>query len=267
MLTIPHHGFTPYLPKQVCWIKGQLEIGTGGTNFLHWQIIVLFRRKQSLCAVRECFGPFHAGVVIYEEAATDYVWKEESSVPGTRFELGERPFRRNSSEDWERIWHYATLNDLLSIPAGIRIQHYRTLQSIAGDYAEPVDFIRESKCYWGATGTGKSRIGRERAIAAGVRAYPKDPKSKFWYGYRGQEYVVIDEFEGGIDISHILRWTDRYAVCVEIKNSSRILSARVFYFSSNIPPERWWPHASPEQYAAFERRVEIIHVTENLFPE
>jgi len=34
-------------------------------------------------------------------------------------------------------------------------------------------------------------------------------------GYRGQEHVVFDEFRGGIDISHVLRWFDRYPVIVE----------------------------------------------------
>lgn len=41
---------------------------------------------------------------------------------------------------------------------------------------------RVVQVYWGTTGTGKSH----RAWAeAGITAYPKDPLSKFWDGYRG----------------------------------------------------------------------------------
>ena len=64
-------------------------------------------------------------------------------------------------------------------------------------------------------------MGRSRSSSI-----PKDPRTKFWDGYRNQENVVIDEFRGAIDIAHILRWFDRYPVIVEVKGSSVVLSAK-----------------------------------------
>jgi len=83
LLTIPHHAFTPFLPSTCQWIKGQLELGELG--FLHWQVIVAYRKKKSLVGVRECFGPFHAEIT-RSDAASEYVWKDDTAVAGTRLE-------------------------------------------------------------------------------------------------------------------------------------------------------------------------------------
>ena len=54
--------------------------------------------------------------------------------------------------------------------------------------------VRQCFVYWGPTGTGKSRRAWDEA---GVEAYCKDPRTKFWDGYQVEENVVIDEFRGG----------------------------------------------------------------------
>jgi len=116
----------------------------------------------------------------------------------------------------------------------------------------------ERKCvvFWGDTGTGKSlRAWTE----GGDGAYAKDPRSKWWCGYRTQEFVIIDEFRGGIDVSHILRWLDRYPVTVETKGGSRPLLATKFWITSNLDPRRWYPEIDEETLKALLRRMEIIH--------
>lgn len=194
MLTIPHHSFTPYLPPCCRWIKGQLERGEQGEEgYLHWQIICAFVSKKSTREVREIFGPFHAELS-RSSRATEYVWKEATCVDAsTRFELGVKPFQRNSARDWEAIWVSARAGEFETIPADVRVVSYRTLRAISADYDRPVAMVRTCKVFWGTTGTGKSH----RAwIEAGVDAYPKDPRSKYWCGYQGEPHVIIDEFRG-----------------------------------------------------------------------
>lgn len=116
--------------------------------------------------------------------------------------------------------------------------------------------------YYGATGTGKSRKAHEEA---GVGAYVKDPRSKFWCGYRGESHVIIDEFRGGIDVSHMLRWLDRYPVRVEIKGSSVPLKADKIWITSNLHPDDWWPDLDEETKRAIRRRVQITHFPINIF--
>jgi len=251
MLTIPHHLFTPYLPDVCSLIKGQLE--TGESGYVHWQILVAFKKKQSVLSVRRVFGDVHAEPT-RSSAADDYVWKDETAVTGTRFLLGKTPFQRNNAEHWEQVWEQAVQGNLMEIPADIRVQNYRTLRAITADFAVPVGMERTCFVFWGRTGTGKSRRAWEEA---GSEAYSKDPLSKFWCGYHGQENVVIDEFRGTISISHLLRWLDRYPINVEIKGSSVPLRTKRLWITSNLNPRQWYPDLDNETLDALMRRLII----------
>lgn len=255
MLTIPHHEYTPYPCHPHCsWVRGQLEAGERG-GYLHWQIVVAFVKKKSLAGVRSLFGPFNAELT-RSSSADEYVWKEDTRVEGTQFEFGIKPIQRNSKIDWERVWTNAQSGNLMEIPAHVRVQSYRTLRQIESDFAEPLGMVRTCYVYWGRTGTGKSRQAWD---LAGVGSYPKDPRTKFWCGYKGQENAIIDEFCGGIDISHMLRWLDRYPVIVEVKGGSRNLNVTSYWITSNIDPRNWYPDAQEEQKQALMRRLIITH--------
>ncbi|MBR1230410.1 hypothetical protein JQ600_36585 [Bradyrhizobium sp. AUGA SZCCT0176] len=167
ILTIPKESYTPNLPDNVVYTKGQLECGDGG--FLHWQLIAVFNKNVRLSAVIKSFGKFHAELT-RSDAAMDYVWKEATRVPDTQFELGKLPLKRNSKTDWESVWTSAKENKIDEIDFNIRFQHYRTIKQISKDYLVPDAVEREVYVFWGRTGTGKSR----RAWAeAGMSAYPK----------------------------------------------------------------------------------------------
>lgn len=100
ILTIPHEHFTPYLPANVAYSKGQLETGENG--FLHWQLIAAYSKTVRLSGVRATYGPYHAELC-RSNAAEDYVWKEETRVAGTQFELGAKALKRNNKRDWDEI--------------------------------------------------------------------------------------------------------------------------------------------------------------------
>lgn len=259
LLTIPHAHFTPFLPESVQYIKGQLEQG-GTTDYLHWQLLVAFKSKCRLRHVKDTFGDEAHAELSRSSAANDYVWKDETSVHNTRFEIGTLKLKRNSQTDWDSVKSDAQRGRLDSIPSDIFVRYYSSLRRIGADYMQPIAIERTVFCYWGATGTGKSRRAWEEA---GIDAYPKDPRSKFWDGYRSQPNVVFDEFRGGIDIAHLLRWFDRYPVIVEIKGSSVPLSATRIWITSNLPPHEWYPELDAETLAALMRRLTIVYFPEN----
>lgn len=262
ILTIPQHQFTPYQPRGVDWIRGQLERGEG-TGYVHWQIVVCFTRKCRLGGVRSVFGDVHAELS-RSAACNEYVWKEDTRIDGTQFELGSPPFRRNVKTDWEDVWKSAVDGRFERIPASVRVSSYTALSRIAKDNLKPVAMERTVLVYVGATGLGKSR----RAwYEAGWSAYPKDPNTKFWDGYQGQENVVMDEFRGKIDISNILRWTDRYPVSVETKGSGCVFNAKRFWITSNVHPGVWYPDLDQETKDALMRRLQIVVFTEEWQPE
>jgi len=249
MLTIPQADFVPYLATGVAHLEGQLERGAGG--YIHWQLVATFSRKVSRRQVTELFPTAHSEPT-RSSAARAYVFKEETSIKDTYFQLGELPIRRNNKQDWDFIFASAVAGNFDVIPAQIRFQSYRTIRAISSDHQTPVGMVRTSNVFWGPTGSGKSRRAWEEA---GLDAYSKDPRTKFWDGYTGQENVVIDEFRGSIDISHVLRWLDRYPVRVEIKGSSVCLCAKKFWFTSNLPPRLWYPELDGQTFDALNRRL------------
>lgn len=262
LLTIPHADFLPYLPDGIKYIKGQLESGTT-TDYLHWQLIAHTAKKTTITRVKSIFGQSAHIEPSRSDAAEQYVWKDDTAVANTRFELGQPSLKRNCKTDWEIIRTNARLGRLDDIDADVYVRHYNSLKRIAADHMEPVAIERQVLVFWGATGTGKSR----RAWGeAGLDAYPKDPRSKFWDGYRNQANVVVDEFRGGIDIAHMLRWLDRYPVIVEVKGSSVVLKAERIWITSNLHPKDWYPDLDQQTQSALLRRLTITHF-ENPFEQ
>jgi hypothetical protein len=270
ILTIPFNEFVPYLPANTSYIKGQLECSESdsairgpnssylyachGPGYLHWQLVVAFPVSVRLAAVVKIFGRWHAEPT-RSKAALEYVWKDETGVKGTQFELGVLAVRKDITIDWDAIKSAAKCGELDSIPSHVYVRCYGALSRIAADNLEPAAFERTVVCYIGSTGTGKSR----RAWGeAGMDAFPKDPRTKFWCGYRDHKHVIIDEFRGGIDISHILRWLDRYPVVIEVKGGARVLKAEKIWITSNIHPRSWYPTLDKQTLDALLRRMELV---------
>lgn len=229
-------------------------------GYTHWQLVVGYKKPTSLARVKFRFGTEAHAEPTKSDAARTYVFKCETGIEGSQFELGSYPLRRNSAVDWEEVRDLAKRGDLEKLPANVYVQHYRTLKQIACDNLKPQAIERKVIVFWGKTGTGKSRRAWEEAS---LDAYPKDPRTKFWDGYKQHENVVIDEFRGDIDIAHMLRWLDRYPVNIEVKGSSTTLTARTIWITSNISPSAWYPNTDAETLRAFLRRLtEITEFTE-----
>lgn len=256
LLTIPQNNFTPFLPPHVKYIKGQLERGSE-TGYLHWQILIHFESKKTLNYVKLIFGDDMHAEAARCKAAEDYVWKEDTRIEGTQFVLGTPSHKRNSQKDWDLIVQNARQGKFDDIPGDVLVRSYGNLKKLRVDSLRPEPIEREVYVYWGTTGAGKSKRAWEEAT---FDAYPKDPNTKFWDGYTGQEHVVIDEFRGAISISHVLRWLDRYPVIVEIKGSSCVLKAKKFWITSNISPDEWYNELDDETKSALRRRFsQVIH--------
>lgn len=73
--------------------------------------------------------------------------------------------------------------------------------------------------FYGPTGTGKTRTAIEIAQESGMNYWvSNDPDLKWFDGYNGQEYAIIDDFRRqGIKFSWMLRLLDRYPLLVQVK--------------------------------------------------
>lgn len=246
---------------KIVYIKGQLEEGEGG--FRHWQLVAYFRRKCRLGGVKQLFGRRAHAELTRSEAAVEYVWKEDTYVEGTKFEFGESPFRRNRRTDWDAVKKAAEGRDWSSIPSDVLIRYYGNLRRIQNDSLQSYERGVRVVCYWGVSGIGKSRRARHESVG---EVYNKDPDTKWWDGYKGEDTVIIDEYSGSFPITSLLRWLDRYGCSVETKGGSTPLVATHIFITCNLHPKTWYPKLPERQWAALERRMEIIEMTEAWTP-
>lgn len=92
--------------------------------------------------------------------------------------------------------------------------------------------------FWGATGTGKTRTAVEIAEQSGHTWWiSNDPELKWFDGYCGQDYAIIDDFRRqGIRYNHVLRLTDRYPYQVQIKGGFTTWCPKVIIFTCPADP-------------------------------
>lgn len=254
ILTIPADDWTPQLPTNVAHIQGQLERGESG--YEHYQIVATFAQKRTLSQCKAQFTQSTHCEPARSNAARTYCWKDDTRI-GEPFEFGQLPHRRHVAADWDLVRKNAEKGNMAAIPSDIYVRYYGNLHKIRADNFQPTFRQVEVVCYWGLTGTGKSHKSWEEA---GSTSYSKDPRTKFWCGYTDQTNVILDEFRGAIDISHLLRWFDKYPVRVETKGSSRPLLATKFWITSNLQPSEWYPDLDQATLKALLRRMKVVNL-------
>jgi len=234
------------------------EVGEQGTP--HLQGYVVFPSNQRMRAVKSKLGSrCHLEIARGDSEENKVYCSKENNF----FEKGDCPVSNGGTREkrnWEQVYESAKSNDFSSIPADCLVRYYGNLKRIAVDNA--VNLERNDlvvNCYWGGTALGKTRRSWHEARAEGVDVYVKDSSTKWWDSYRGQTCVIIDEFDGKIGITRLLRWFDRYPMFVETKGSSMPLQATKFWITSNIDPNNWFPDASADQLSALRRRMNIVH--------
>lgn len=257
LLTIPvaHYPEVSILPP-VVYIKGQKEVGTEN-GLVHWQLLVICSKKVTMRALKACFVPQAHCEPSRSSAAEDYVWKEDTRVPDTQFEMGARPMNRSSKTDWDDVLSKVKQGRIDETPADVQVRYYNSLKRIVVDNMVNVPRPEiDAQFFWGVSGSGKTRAAWDQA---GLDAYIKNPNTKWWDGYRNQENVIIDEFTGRIDISYLLTWLDRYPCTVEVKGYSVPLRAIRFWITSNLSIEECYPDAKDAQIQALRRRLRVTH--------
>jgi len=121
ILTIPHEKWTcpTALDPAITMIRGQLEIAASG--FKHWQVVVRLKNKQRLSGLKALFPPETHAEPTRSAAATDYVWKEETRVPGTQFQLGQVKAAAHKV-DWDKTLELATKGHFSEIESGVMLR-------------------------------------------------------------------------------------------------------------------------------------------------
>jgi len=220
--------------SSLVWLRGQKEIGSTGNE--HWQLFGSFAKKVRLCTVKReiCNGHWEPS---RSTAAEQYVFKDDTAVPNTRFEIGAKKFSRNSAKDWGRIRDLAISGNLKEIgdqEPQIFIQNYKTLKQISIDYSTNPDDLLYLPGVWivGPPGVGKSYYVRNTYPSLYIKG-----QNKWWDGYQNESAVLLDDLDTKV-LGHYLKiWADKYSFVAESKGSSKKIRPDWFIVTSNYKIE------------------------------
>lgn len=108
---------------------------------------------------------------------------------------------------------------------------------------------------WGPTGTGKSATARQ---LCGDDLYTKNTGTKWWDGYDGHEFVIIDDFrDSWWPITYMLALLDRYEFQVEVKGGQRQMRAKTIIITSAYAPNNTYL-GTGEAIDQLLRRIDIV---------
>lgn len=111
------------------------------------------------------------------------------------------------------------------------IEQYYHYESATKERTPPSVF-----CFWGKTGTGKTR--RVRDAETDLWLWP----GAGWFdGYSGQDAALFDDFDGTqIPYRYLLQLLDRYGIWAPVKGGHAWFAPKRIYVTSNKHPREWY---------------------------
>jgi len=154
---------------------------------------------------------------------------------------GAKRNNRDMAAAYDQVIELAKKHRFEDIDAGMMLRFHASIKRIAQDH--PVKLadlpFKTGHWYYGPPRTGKSRTARAEHAHCG---YYDKPCNKWWDGYRGEDVVIIDDF----DLNHkvlstfVKRWTDHYAFPGEMKGTTVQIRPLKVIITSNYTPEEIW---------------------------
>lgn len=228
------------------------EVGESGTPHLQGYVVLAPSR---LAAMKKLLEKAH-----WEPAKGNTEQNVEyCSKQGDVFEVGVRPVDKGKAEKlrWQEAWKALTAGDMDSVPEDIKIRYYRTCKDIVKDHMVKPDDADDVTGVWiyGDAGVGKSRMAREKYPGA----YYKN-QNKWWDGYQGEEFVIIDDFDSKELAHHLKIWADRYSFIAETKGGGIHIRPKKIVVTSNFSIEELFASCPQVTIDALRRRFQVTHM-------
>lgn len=228
------------------------ETGDQGTPHLQGYVVL---KPSRLSAMKKLLPRAHWEVA---KGNTDQN-VEYCSKQGDVIEIGVRPVEKGKAEKqrWADAWQALTAGDMDAVPEDIKIRYYRTCKDIVKDHMVKPPDAEDVTGVWiyGPAGVGKSRMAREQYPGA----YYKN-QNKWWDGYQGEEYVIIDDFDSKELAHHLKIWCDRYSFIAETKGGGIHIRPKKIVITSNFSIEQLFDSCPQVTIDALRRRFHVTHL-------
>lgn len=248
---------------------GQLEQGEGGTEYRHWQLVVVHAEPIRFSTLRRRLPTAHLEPVRDLRASLAYVQKEDTRVRDepslVKGDIRPGPGQGHRSDlDALRtriLDGKETADELLLSDAGAW-RHSR----MVGDLVSARDRHRQEgklrdvqvRVVFGSTGTGKTSAAIQGLQELGSVCRVTHWGSGAFDGYDGQDTLILDEFAGQPPLEELLTWLDVYPVALPARYRPRQAAFVRVVLCSNAPPWDWYRYAPKSQRAALARRLHLV---------
>lgn len=194
------------------------------------------------------------------QQASNYCKKE-----GNYFEdgvLSNQGMRNDLTKIKNDILCGKSVDDIIMEDPILYHQYGRTLQKLEDIILRQKFRTVEPECKWlyGPTGSGKSSIWREQYDPNTMYLWRND--NGWWDGYKGQKFIIIDEFRGQIPYSELLSICSGQPHFLRRRNREPVpcLAEKVLITSSMRPEEVYNHLALEDSLDQLYRRIDVAEV-------
>lgn len=219
----------------------QLEKGENGTP--HLQALICYKNPRVW--PKKKYPTAHIEVARNVPDCARYCQKLETRIEGP-WEKGEKPKqgeRIDLMEAGDSILNGTkSINDIAIENPSLYIRCHKGLQAL--EYMKYKDREEAPIVMWlyGKSGKGKT---------SWVFKYHKDiyikDETPWWDGYKQQEVILIDDFEGRMNFRNLLRLLDRYPYQGEYKGGYVKINSKYIYITSEYRPQDLYSDTALEQ--------------------
>ncbi len=247
--------------KHLRYYVFQLEAGESETP--HYQGYAEFNTPVALTGVKKLLPRAHWEKRLgTRDQARDYAMKQETRKKGP-WEFGEWTHGgQGTRNDLDRLAELAVTHRNFracydEMP-GVALRYVKQIQQVISLTA-PIERVPPKVClFYGPPGSGKTKGAYDQF----PQLYRKEPGTRWFDGYEGQETMLMDDFQGAsssLRLDYLLQLIDRYPFRCEIKGGHVPMVAENIIFTTNIHPRLWYTWDQREVlYKVMRRRFQAI---------
>lgn len=235
------------------WVRSQIE-RCPDTGRLHIQAGIYYASARSFSTMKNEFKTSHLEVAKNAKALFEYCGKEDTRVE-VYFHEGDGPCQGDRSDLRqlaESIVGGGSIRDVISDAPEKFVQYHKGLQLLWNEVnLKPrVWGVRNERIwYYGLAGTNKTRSAVEKYPSY----YIKDG-TQWWDGYKQEECVIIDDFDGRWPYRDLLRLLDQYPYKGQYKGGYIDINSNII-ITCEYSPIHFWEGNELEQIM---RRLTLV---------